>query len=91
MDSEQPQETRNSSLAVLGESPVLDWEDTRPLVLYAYKESDSARENLKFFLSQGLHGAADFVFILNGETNIGDLIPEKSNSMLLPTSAPKNI
>lgn len=49
------------------------------LISYAYSESESARENLKFFLSQGLHGAADFIFILNGETNVSTLIPEKHN------------
>jgi hypothetical protein len=51
----------------------------RPLILYAYHETDNARENLKFFLSQGLHGAADFVFIFNGQTNATDLVPVKDN------------
>src|ERR1700730_3704626 len=39
----------------------------RPLVLYAYFETPSARENLEFFIAHGLHAAADFVFILNGD------------------------
>lgn len=46
----------------------------RPLVLYAYTESPFARENLEFFLDHGLHAAADFVFILNGETDADELI-----------------
>lgn len=53
---------------------------TRPLIMYAYSETENARENLRFFLAQGLHGAADFVFILNGETDVGEaLIPQKTN------------
>lgn len=51
----------------------------RPLILYAYAESEAARANLEFFLAQGLHAAADFVFILNGETNVTSLIPQKEN------------
>ncbi len=42
----------------------------RPLILFAYSESDFARINLKFFVDHGLHGAADFIFILNGDTNV---------------------
>lgn len=55
----------------------------RPLITYAYSESTSARENLKFFLSQGLHDAADFIFILNGETNVADLIPKERNIQII--------
>ncbi|KAJ0162261.1 hypothetical protein CTA2_4844 [Colletotrichum tanaceti] len=51
----------------------------RPLILYAFAESDTARENLKFFVNQGLHDAADFIFILNGETNSSRLIPDRKN------------
>ncbi|KAK3389307.1 hypothetical protein B0H63DRAFT_96999 [Podospora didyma] len=47
----------------------------RPLIVYAYAESAAARENFQFFLGQGLHGAADFVFIFNGNTNASDLVP----------------
>lgn len=42
----------------------------RPLILYAYSESDFARTNLAFFVNHGLHDAADFIFILNGETDV---------------------
>ncbi|KAI1077088.1 hypothetical protein F5B20DRAFT_281420 [Whalleya microplaca] len=55
----------------------------RPLILYAYKESENARQNLEFFLHQGLHGAADFIFILNGETDVADLIPNKDNIQVI--------
>ncbi|KAK2052323.1 hypothetical protein LY76DRAFT_526908 [Colletotrichum caudatum] len=51
----------------------------KPLILYAFAESEVARENLKFFINQGLHDAADFVFILNGETSVGAIIPQKQN------------
>ncbi|KAL7626242.1 hypothetical protein AAE478_003012 [Parahypoxylon ruwenzoriense] len=51
----------------------------RPLITYAYTESPSSRENLMFFLDNGLHGDADFVFILNGATDVGQFIPGKSN------------
>ncbi|KAI2618687.1 hypothetical protein GGS26DRAFT_350215 [Hypomontagnella submonticulosa] len=50
-----------------------------PLITYAYTESPCARENLMFFLSNGLHSNADFIFILNGATNMAKLIPNKTN------------
>ena len=55
----------------------------RPLILYAYSESPVGRENLEFFVSQGLHGAADFIFILNGETSAAELIPSKPNIQVI--------
>ncbi|KAG9247111.1 hypothetical protein BJ878DRAFT_415554 [Calycina marina] len=51
----------------------------RPLILYAYSQTDSARDNLKFFIAHGLHAAADFVFIINGETADTSLIPKADN------------
>jgi hypothetical protein len=42
----------------------------RPLISYAYSESDYGRINLDFFVNHGLHDAADFIFILNGETDV---------------------
>lgn len=53
----------------------------KPLILYAYAdaESGSSRINLEFFIAHALHDAADFVFILNGETDAAKLIPTKSN------------
>lgn len=54
-------------------------DDLRPLVLYTYAESDNARENLRFFIQNGLHGRADFMFIFNGETDAADLLPRLPN------------
>lgn len=53
--------------------------DLRPLVLYTYAESENARTNLAFFIRNGLHGNADFVFIFNGETNALSMLPEQPN------------
>jgi hypothetical protein len=53
------------------------------LILYAYKESENARQNLEFFLSQGLHSAADFIFILNGDTDAAYLIPQESHIRII--------
>ncbi|TVY42963.1 hypothetical protein LSUB1_G001270, partial [Lachnellula subtilissima] len=50
-----------------------------PLILYAYSESERARVNIEFFIRHGLHAAADFVFILNGQTNVSAIIPEEAN------------
>jgi hypothetical protein len=47
----------------------------RPLILYAYAESDYGSLNLEFFINHGLHSGADFVFILNGESNATKIIP----------------
>lgn len=64
-------------------SVVISWllppEAPKLLVLYAYKESTDARRNAEFFLKHGLHDNADFIFILNGPTDLGDLIPHKDN------------
>ncbi|KAL0939761.1 uncharacterized protein CTRU02_206371 [Colletotrichum truncatum] len=54
------------------------------LVTFTYYESVSARANLKYFLKHGLHDAADFVFIFNGDTPQGQekaakLIPKRNN------------
>ncbi len=52
----------------------------RPLILYSFYETPNALSNLEFFIKHGLHGGADFVFILNGETEAHKLLPqEKSN------------
>ncbi|CAL3965922.1 hypothetical protein PZA11_002737 [Diplocarpon coronariae] len=49
-----------------------------PLVTYAYAESDYGRDNLKFFVAHGLHAAADFIFILNGDTDADETIIPKN-------------
>ncbi|RDW89579.1 hypothetical protein BP6252_01611 [Coleophoma cylindrospora] len=51
----------------------------RPLILYAYAESPTARTNLEFFIRHGLHAAADFVFIFNGPTDLTTLVPLADN------------
>lgn len=51
----------------------------RPLILYAYAESETARKNLDFFVQKGLHGKADFIFVFNGPTNATDMIRQEPN------------
>jgi len=46
----------------------------RPLITYAYYEAPFARANLRFFVDHALHSAADFVFILNGDTDVDEKI-----------------
>lgn len=53
----------------------------RPLILYAYKETAEARENIEFFIRHGLHGAADFIFIFNGETDAQNLLPSDKDNI----------
>ncbi len=48
--------------------------EDRPLILYAYFESDFGRQNLQFFVDHALHGAADFVFIINGPSDVDETI-----------------
>ncbi|KAK6517062.1 hypothetical protein TWF506_006940 [Arthrobotrys conoides] len=55
----------------------------RPLILYAYHENPNARENAIFFIHHGLHSAADFIFILNGYTNLTLLIPSAPNIRII--------
>lgn len=55
----------------------------RPLILYAYAESEPARSSLTFFLEKGLHGGADFVFIFNGETDAASLVPAHPNIQIV--------
>ena len=64
----------------------------RPLILYAYYESDFARQNLQFFLEHGIHAAADFVFIINGPSDIDEtIIFKESNQMASSTHDRSNI
>lgn len=51
----------------------------KTIITYVYSESPESRENLIFFLAHALHAKADFVFILNGETDAQELIPTKAN------------
>jgi hypothetical protein len=51
----------------------------RPLILYAYFDTENARRNLDYFLLHALHDGADFVFVLNGEDDIESVIPNEPN------------
>lgn len=63
----------------LSSSESTSQDDLRPLVLYSYAESENARENLAFFISNALNGRADFIFIFNGETDAHDMLPQLPN------------
>ncbi|KAI1661749.1 hypothetical protein F4813DRAFT_398299 [Daldinia decipiens] len=65
----------------LVEHAVVD--SARPLITYAYTESPTVQENLMFFVEHGLHDSADFIFILNGPTNVANLIPSKANIQVI--------
>ncbi|KAK6496734.1 hypothetical protein TWF481_001722 [Arthrobotrys musiformis] len=51
----------------------------RALVTYVYFETPNARENALFFIRHGLHAEADFIFIINGESDITKHIPAHPN------------
>ncbi|KAK6344861.1 hypothetical protein TWF718_006813 [Orbilia javanica] len=55
----------------------------RPLVTYVYYETPNARKNALFFIRHGLHFEADFIFIINGESNIDKQIPVTSNIKII--------
>jgi hypothetical protein len=55
----------------------------RPLILYVFFDTPNARANLEFFTKHALHGAADFLFIFNGETDAEELLPDRSNVRLV--------
>ncbi|KAI8586056.1 hypothetical protein BDZ88DRAFT_445140 [Geranomyces variabilis] len=40
---------------------------TRPLIVYAFHDTPDARGNAAFFVRHGVHPAADFLFIANGD------------------------
>ncbi|KAK6536571.1 hypothetical protein TWF281_000797 [Arthrobotrys megalospora] len=65
------------------DTPELEEEEDRPLILYAYHETDNARQNAEFFINHGLHAQADFIFIFNGETSLGSLIPPAPNIKII--------
>ncbi|KAI9744175.1 MAG: hypothetical protein M1818_002327 [Claussenomyces sp. TS43310] len=55
--------------------------EERSLISYVYFDTPDARRNLEFFLQHGFHTAADFIFILNGETHQSEeLLPNHPNS-----------
>ncbi|RVD87101.1 uncharacterized protein DFL_005346 [Arthrobotrys flagrans] len=58
-------------------------EEERALITYVYFETPNARKNALFFISHGLHAFADFIFILNGPTNISSHIPPAPNFKII--------
>jgi hypothetical protein len=56
--------------------------EDRPLILYAYYESDFGRQNLQYFVDHGLHAAADFVFIINGPSDVDETIIFKESDQV---------
>ncbi|KAJ0162062.1 hypothetical protein CTA2_5166 [Colletotrichum tanaceti] len=59
----------------------------RALILFTYAESEASRANLLFFLRHGLHGAADFVFVFNGDTDAAALVPSRENVKIVKRDA----
>ena len=51
------------------------------VILYAYHETEFARPNAEFFIRHALHDAADFVFILNGESDLDKFIPKDATNV----------
>ncbi|KAK6496265.1 hypothetical protein TWF481_002290 [Arthrobotrys musiformis] len=58
-------------------------EEERLLITYVYFETENARTNALFFIRHGLHAQADFIFILNGKTDIADHIPGAPNIQII--------
>jgi hypothetical protein len=68
----------NKTLAAVARSDFSEKSDKseRPLIIYAYAESNFARANLQFFVQHGLHSKADFIFLINGNATLDGLIPD---------------
>jgi hypothetical protein len=47
----------------------------RPLIMYSYSETPSSRRNALFFIQHGLHSQADFIFVVNGESDLDKILP----------------
>jgi hypothetical protein len=48
----------------------------RPLIIYNYHETHYTRINIGFFISHGLHANADFIFVINGPSDVEKMLPE---------------
>ncbi|RYE12937.1 MAG: hypothetical protein EOP34_09845 [Rickettsiales bacterium] len=55
--------------------------ETRPLIIFTYFETPSARKNAVYFIRHGLHGSADFIFIFNGETDLYEILPQNASNI----------
>ncbi|KAF3212869.1 hypothetical protein TWF191_010348 [Orbilia oligospora] len=60
-----------------------DGGEKRALITYVYFETKNARQNALFFIKHGLHAFADFIFIINGPTNIASSIPSAPNIKII--------
>lgn len=50
------------------------------VVIYVYAHSAIANENFAFFLRHGLHDAADFIFVFNGDDGgVAEQVPQQPN------------
>jgi hypothetical protein len=51
------------------------------LVIYAYYETSSSRLNIVHFIRHGLHAYVDFLFIINGDSNVDELLPQNISNI----------
>lgn len=63
------------------ENGPLDNRSNDILVIYSYSETSFSRANILFFIAHGLHAYADFLFVINGESDIDLLIPEAATNI----------
>ncbi|KAF3904473.1 hypothetical protein AA313_de0201913 [Arthrobotrys entomopaga] len=71
--------TNETSLEENTEEAYIYKERERPLITYVYFETPNARKNTLFFLAHGLHAEADFIIILNGDTDLEQYVPAAPN------------
>ncbi|KAK6344633.1 hypothetical protein TWF718_006591 [Orbilia javanica] len=80
-------ETNSTEVAVQETNDDLFYEpepdEERALITYVYFETPNARENAMFFIKHGLHAQADFIFILNGKTDLSSHIPGAPNVQII--------
>jgi hypothetical protein len=63
--------------AIAVDNIVDDTKSNEVLILYAYFETPDSRLNIVHFFSQALHASADFIFIINGDSDVDQLLPSK--------------
>lgn len=51
----------------------------RPLIMFAFFETETSKPNFEYFLKHALHDAADFLFVINGDTELYKIIPDRPN------------
>ncbi|KAK6500322.1 hypothetical protein TWF481_010666 [Arthrobotrys musiformis] len=82
---EKPRQDRPPLKGTSGIGVSIEEDEDRPLILYAYHETQNAHRNAQFFITHGLHAHADFIFILNGEANpkFVKSIPQADNIQII--------